>query len=110
MYPGQRRVGGCPWRGPPHRDAGALEVENVHRQVGAAQWQRVAPAGATSPLAVHTDVQFKHLAPDCWAVPSTARAQGARSTAYVREDLAEAKSSARTARSAGVPTESKAPR
>ncbi|MFM9694328.1 S8 family peptidase [Streptomyces europaeiscabiei] len=65
------------------------KVENIHRQVGVAQKQRRAPAGAESPLAVHTDVQFKHLAPDYWAVPSTTRAKAAQYTAYFREDLAE---------------------
>ncbi|WP_216587711.1 S8 family serine peptidase [Streptomyces brasiliscabiei] len=65
------------------------DVENVYRQVGVAQRQKKAPAGADGPLSAHTDVQFKHLAPDYWSVPSTTRAKGARYTAYFREDLAE---------------------
>ncbi|WP_189783580.1 S8 family peptidase [Streptomyces capitiformicae] len=65
------------------------KVENVYRQVGVAQRQRTAPAGADKPLSVHTSVQFKHLAPDYWAVPSTTRAEGDRYTAYFREDLGE---------------------
>ncbi|MEV6382461.1 S8 family serine peptidase [Streptomyces sp. NPDC051773] len=65
------------------------EAENIYRQVGVAQRQGDTPAGARTPLALHTDVEFRHRAPDYWVVPSTTRAQDARYTAYFREDLAE---------------------
>ncbi|MGW0707481.1 S8 family peptidase [Streptomyces sp. NPDC002643] len=65
------------------------KAENVYRQVGVAQRQKRTPAGADSPLGIHTNVSFKHLAPVYWSVPSTTRAKGDQYTAYFREDLAE---------------------
>ena len=49
------------------------EAENIYRQVGVAQRQGDTPAGARTPLALHTDVEFRHRAPDYWVVPSTTR-------------------------------------
>ncbi|SPF04133.1 S8 family serine peptidase [Streptomyces sp. MA5143a] len=81
-------LGGTAARGLAHK-VDDREAENIYRQVGVAQRQAKAPAGERGPLSLHTDVQFRHRAPDYWAVPSRTRAKGNRYTAYFREDLAE---------------------
>ncbi|MFJ2214216.1 S8 family peptidase [Streptomyces sp. NPDC101062] len=67
----------------------AEKAERIYQASGILQRQTRIPNGQTGPTSTQISVEYSHLPPDYWAVPSTTRPDGSTYTTYYREDLAE---------------------
>ncbi|MPY46468.1 S8 family serine peptidase, partial [Streptomyces phyllanthi] len=65
------------------------KVERIYQASGILQKQTRIPSGQTTPTSTQISVEYPHLPPDYWAVPSTTRTEASTYTTYYREDLAE---------------------